>query len=115
MRPVRRRVVALVVTVVALAFMVEVMRAGVRIPEDLSVVGHDDQPIAAYCPVPLTSMTQPADRIAQAVVNQLLTRVTEGAPGVDGAEPRRVVTILGDLIERSSVAPPAAEKNTILP
>ena len=30
---------------VAMAFMVEVMRAGVRIPEDVSIVGHDNQPI----------------------------------------------------------------------
>ena len=32
---------------VALAFVVEVMRAGLRVPEDVSVVSHDDQPIAS--------------------------------------------------------------------
>ena len=60
---------------VALAFLTEVIRAGVRIPEDLSVIGHDDQPIAAYCPVPLTSATQPVERLADAVVERLIARL----------------------------------------
>ncbi|MBW3634982.1 MAG: LacI family transcriptional regulator [Armatimonadetes bacterium] len=85
---------------VALAFMVELMRAGVRIPQDVSIVGHDDQPIAAYCPVPLTSVSQPVEDIVQAAV-QLLTERIEGGNG-----PARTVTICGSLIERQSVAAP---------
>jgi len=87
---------------VALAFMVEVMRAGVRIPEDLSLVGHDNQPITAYCPVPLTSMTQPTDRIARAAVDLLMQRVAGDVS--DEALPR-TVTITGELVTRASVAP----------
>ena len=85
---------------VALAFMVEMMRAGVRIPEDVSVVGHDDQPIAAYCPVPLTSVSQPVDEIVQTVIEILTDRING-----DTQSPR-TVTIRGRLIERESVAPP---------
>ncbi len=84
---------------VALAFMVEVMRQGVRIPQDLSVIGHDNQAIATYCPVPLTSATQPADAIARTVVRLLLERL-------NGVSDRpQTVIIRGDLAERDSVAP----------
>ncbi len=83
---------------VALAFMVEMIRAGVRIPQDVSIVGHDDQPIASYCPVPLTSVSQPADSIAQAAV-QLLSQRLAGDTG-----PTQTITIRGTLVERESVA-----------
>jgi DNA-binding LacI/PurR family transcriptional regulator len=85
---------------VALAFMVEVMRAGVRVPQDVSIVGHDDQPIASYCPVPLTSVSQPVEAIAQAVVDLLIERI-EGSVAAP-----RTVTIKGELVQRESVAAP---------
>jgi LacI family purine nucleotide synthesis repressor len=89
---------------VALAFMVEVMRAGVRIPEELSVVGHDNQPIAAYCPVPLTSMTQPTQKIAQTVVELLMQRLEEDTEDAfdGGAFAPREQIITGDLVLRNS-------------
>jgi len=83
---------------VALAFMVEVMRAGVRIPEDVSVIGYDDLPIASYCPVPLTSVSQPVNEIVDTVV-RVLTERLEG-----DNQPPRTITIKGNLIERQSVA-----------
>ena len=82
----------------ALAFMAEVLRAGVRIPEDLSLVGHDNQPVADFCPVPLTSMTHPVEEIADAVT-QLLQELIR-----DGAAPPRTVTSHGELVIRSSAA-----------
>ena len=85
---------------VALACMTEVMRAGVPVPGDLSLIGHDNQPVAALCPVPLTTTTQPTDRIAQSVVHLLTTRLDGTA---EGSPPRRIV-IQGDLVERGSVA-----------
>jgi len=87
---------------VAMAFLVQATRAGVRVPEDLSVIGHDDQPIAALCPVPLTSATHPVREIARAVVT-LLTDRLEGRATDPG--PRRVV-VRGDLVRRESVIPP---------
>ena len=84
----------------ALAFMSEVMRAGVRIPDDLSVIGHDNQPVAAYCPVPLTSAIQPESEIARAVIERLTQRL-------DGSlEAPQTITIRGDIIERTSVVAP---------
>jgi DNA-binding LacI/PurR family transcriptional regulator len=83
---------------VAMAFMVEIMRAGVRVPEDVSLIGHDDQPIASYCPVPLTCVSQPVEKITSAVV-ELLSERLEGS-----TVPPRTVTIQGSLVQRQSVA-----------
>lgn len=87
---------------VALAFMVEAMRMGVRIPEDVSVVGHDNQPISLYCPVPLTSVSQPAARIAEEVV----AIVDERLNGSDA--PPKTVILTGDLVMRDSVTGPVS-------
>lgn len=83
---------------VALAFMAEVARQGVRLPHDLSIIGHDDQPVAAYCSVPLTGISQPVERIAHAVVERLIARLD----GLD--EPPQTITIRGQLVQRQSVA-----------
>jgi DNA-binding LacI/PurR family transcriptional regulator len=86
---------------VTLAFMVEMANHGIRVPEDVSIVGHDNQPVAAYCPVPLTSVSQPAEEIALAVVDLLAERLAGST-----APPRKVI-LRGELIERKSVARPA--------
>ena len=84
---------------VALAFMVEMARHGVRVPDDVSVMGHDNQAVAAYCPVPLSSISQPVGEIAAAVVERLNARL-KGATDA----PQKIV-VRGEFIERSSVAP----------
>jgi len=83
---------------VALAFMVEMARHGIRVPEDVSLVGHDNQPVASYCPVPLTSISQPVERIATQVVELLAARLAG-----DRSDPKKSI-IRGDLIERQSVS-----------
>lgn len=87
----------------ALACMAELARAGVRVPEEVSVVGHDNRPIAEYCPVPLTAASQPVERIAAAVVERLTARLA----GESG--PPKQLVIQGELIERDSVAPPTTQ------
>lgn len=88
---------------VALAFMVEVIRVGLEVPKDVSIVSHDNQPIAAYCPVPLTSVTHPVEEIVDAVVRMLLDRVNGEIPA--DMAPRRTI-ITGDVVSRESVAAP---------
>lgn len=83
---------------VALAFMVEIMKGGIKVPQELSVIGHDNQPIVAYCPVPLTSVSQPAGEIIRAVVDRVMARL-DGDTG-----PVETITIRGDIVERESVA-----------
>ena len=83
---------------VALAFMVEMARQGVRVPEDVSIIGHDNQPVAAYCPVPLTSISQPVEIIASRVADLLTARLN----GEDG--PPKTIRVRGEIFERQSVA-----------
>lgn len=84
----------------AMALMNELTRAGVRLPEELSLIGHDNQPIAAYCPVPLTTLTQPTEAIAAAVIAQLLKRLD------DHEAPPERLAIESLLVERQSVTLP---------
>ncbi len=85
----------------ASAFTHEVLRAGVSIPGELSVVCHDDQPVARCSAVPLTSTTQPVKEIAQSVVEMLISRF-DGS--YEGASRHKIVR--GSFIERESTAPP---------
>lgn len=84
----------------AMAFMVEALRAGVRVPQEVSVIAHDNQRITELCPVPMTSVSHPAEAIARTVVRMLLERID----GFDG--PPRTEIIRGELVTRRSVAAP---------
>jgi len=84
----------------ALTFVTEVMRAGLAVPRDVSIVSHDDSAIAPYCPVPLTTVSHPAKEIAQAVIDLLKQRLE----ATDQAAPRRV-ELKGELVIRDSAAP----------
>ena len=49
--------------------------AGLSVPEDVSVVGFDDIPMASYLPRPLTTIAQPVPQIAEAACQTLLDRI----------------------------------------
>jgi DNA-binding LacI/PurR family transcriptional regulator len=87
----------------ALGFIVTAQRHGLRIPQDVSLVGHDDAPAARYNPVPLTTVSHPVEAIAQQVVELLSSRIE----GRYSASARRV-KVRGELVRRESVAPPAS-------
>jgi DNA-binding LacI/PurR family transcriptional regulator len=40
-------------------------RRGLRMPEDIAVVGYDDLPLAAFAVPPLTTVAQPADEVGR--------------------------------------------------
>ena len=89
--------------VAASAFINEVQRAGVRVPDDLSVVGLNDSLAAQCAAVPLTTVSQPLDEIVEHVVELLDDRLQQRYSG-----PARRVWIQGHLAKRQSTAPPAA-------
>ncbi len=47
-------------------------RRGIRVPDDVSVVGYDDQPTSAYMIPPLTTMRQHADVIGRTASEKIL-------------------------------------------
>lgn len=69
---------------------------GLRIPDDVSVVGFDDVPPAAWPAYNLTTYRQPVDQMVAETVDMLIAKI-----GADPAEPRQVV-LEGGLIIRGS-------------
>ncbi len=72
--------------------------AGRRVPEDLSVVGYDDIPMAEYCEPPLTTIRQPMREVG-AVATRLLIQAVE-KPGA----PQGEILLKTELIVRDSCA-----------
>lgn len=79
--------------------------AGVRIPEDLSVVGFDDTPAAAHLDPPLTSVRQPLARMGSLAAAALLDQLDAGPSG--GPAPMPQIVLPAELIVRASTAAPA--------
>ncbi len=63
----------------ALGAMHAVRAKGLRIPQDISVVGYDDLPLTAYCAPPLTTVRQPLDQFGQ-IGAQLLIKAVNQTP-----------------------------------
>ncbi|MFO1070689.1 MAG: LacI family DNA-binding transcriptional regulator [Geminicoccaceae bacterium] len=72
-----------------------------RVPEDVSVVGYDDQPIAQELTPPLTSLVLPHREMGQWAVDWLLRRSARPRP-----QRFRSVRLPCPLVERGSVATP---------
>jgi DNA-binding LacI/PurR family transcriptional regulator len=75
--------------------------AGLRVPDDVSVVGFDDVPVAAYVTPPLTTVRQPFDAVAQEGLKRLVHAIEN--PDEDPLPPSDPPV---DLVVRSSTAAP---------
>jgi len=86
----------------------DVMRhaLGLRIPQDVSVVGYDDVPMAAWPSYDLTTVRQPTNRMVEAVVEALLAGIEDG-----DTQPRRV-SFAGPLMVRGSARIPEGYQRT---
>ena len=51
------------------------LRQGVRIPEQVRIVGFDDLPVIEYLPIPLTTIRQPAVAIASEAIRTMIDRL----------------------------------------
>jgi LacI family transcriptional regulator len=61
----------------AIALEAEVLRSGIRVPEDFEIVGYDDIDGAQMAPVPLTTIRQPQFEIGKAAATLLLEHAKE--------------------------------------
>lgn len=75
-------------------------RSGLRVPDDLSVVGFDDLPLARSAWPPLTTVRQPLEEMA-ALATRMALEISRG----DSPETRRV-ELATDLLIRDSTTPP---------
>ncbi|CAB3756486.1 LacI family DNA-binding transcriptional regulator [Paraburkholderia humisilvae] len=73
--------------------------AGLRVPDDISVIGFDDIPMAEQFHPALTTVRQPFQQMARSAVNTLLAQVA----GHDAAPQR--VTFAAELMVRDSTGP----------
>lgn len=93
----------------AMAAIYEVKRSGLRVPEDISVMGFDDIRFAEIMDPPLTTVVQPTEEIGERTMRRLINAVD----GRDiGHEPEIVEH---RLIVRDSTAPPPATKRQAEP
>ncbi|MCS6825083.1 MAG: LacI family transcriptional regulator [Caldilinea sp.] len=84
---------------VAVGVLMQCRELGIRVPQDLSVVGYDDVEIAAYVTPPLTTVHQPKLRLGELAM-QMLLDLLDGRPVQDQVLPV-------ELVVRASTAPPA--------
>lgn len=76
---------------------------GITVPDDLSVIGFDDTPIAAHIWPPLTTVRWPIVSMARAAARKLVGDMVGG----EAAEPQPA-ELPSMLVKRASVAPPPA-------
>jgi DNA-binding LacI/PurR family transcriptional regulator len=87
----------------ALGFEDGLLDNGVRVPDDIAIVGLDDIELAARVRVPLTTIHQPTNRIGSLAVDYLLARLGGASPPVRQLlEPELVVRRSSGAIESAA-------------
>ena len=95
----------------AIGVMQTLQQANVRIPEDISVVGFDDIPLAEFLYPALTTYRQPIWELGQMAAKVALNLLGENLNGTLVSEP--LITMRGQLIVRRSTAPPTTKRTGI--
>ncbi|HEY4925242.1 MAG TPA: LacI family DNA-binding transcriptional regulator [Roseiarcus sp.] len=76
---------------------------GLRVPQDISIMGYDDQELARYTNPPLSTLVLPNYEMGRRAVELLIGIATRGARA-----PAATIRVDGPLVERGSVAAPGA-------
>ena len=82
----------------ALGAIRAIREKGLRVPEDVSVVGYDDSPLIAFTDPPLTTVRQAVPAMGAAAVRALLDEIN-GTPA-----PRAEYVFRPELVVRGSTA-----------
>lgn len=88
----------------ALGAMKALKEAGYRIPEDISVMGFNNEIICAFSDPALTTVRQPKKSMGQTAVNLLLDIIE------DKKIEKKNIVLETEIIERSSTGPPGKSK-----
>jgi DNA-binding LacI/PurR family transcriptional regulator len=80
----------------ALGAMSAARRAGLRVPQDVAVVGYDDSPLALFSDPPLSSVRQPIEEMGREMARAMLAQL-----GASRQVPRSVV-LATELVVRGS-------------
>jgi DNA-binding LacI/PurR family transcriptional regulator len=89
--------------VLALGVVRAARRLGLRVPEDVSVVGYDDSALMNCTEPPLTTIRQPIEAMGQAAVDLLVTRIEGNSTTAGVAETELLFE--PELVVRGSTAP----------
>lgn len=79
----------------------EAAERGMQVPDELSVIGFDDVPLAGLTEPPLTTVNQPTEHKGELAARSLL----EAVQGVGPSDPRRIV-LPTQLVVRGTTGPP---------
>jgi len=90
----------------ALGVMNAIREKGLRIPEDISLIGFDDIPASSMTQPPLTTLRHPFEAMAQATVQELVRRI-RGEPGR-----RHRIEFPSEFVVRESTGPAPASNST---
>lgn len=85
----------------ALGAMEALAQLGLKVPDDVSVMGYDDQEISRHTHPPLTTMVLPNYEMGRAAVEALL--VAADTPAAQRASRRHLIKIDCPLVERQTV------------
>jgi len=91
--------------VIAFGALFEARALGLRVPEDLSIVGFDDLDLASQVDPPLTTMHVPSVRMGKGAAEYLLARLA-------GEDPPNSTEMEASLIVRGTTAPPRPRQPT---
>jgi LacI family transcriptional regulator len=80
----------------AMGTMRAMQERGLRIPNDVAVIGFDGLPFTEHCSPPLSTIEQPIAEMSAAAIAMLLDRIR------GGSSPARVETFAARLVERAS-------------
>lgn len=87
--------------VIAFGALFEARALGLRVPDDLSIIGFDDLDLACQVDPPLTTMHVPSVRMGKGAADYLLARLA-------GEDPPNAIELEASLIVRGTAAPPRA-------
>jgi DNA-binding LacI/PurR family transcriptional regulator len=73
-----------------------IQESGLRVPEDIAIVGFDDIPMPTLTSVQLTTVRQPVEGLGEAAVNLLIELIE------NGIQPHRHTILETELVVRSS-------------